>query len=431
MSSSNYPAQTTSGLTNGHYRPATIAELAARAQANLWDPSKGLKHWLRTAEKARRTAETYIEVKDYENAFIEYAKAATIVLEKLPHHKEYLSLLNADQRHNLGMVSPSYPQCRYSISLLVVFTQMRCYIMFFQCTNSFMSKNGQDILDSLSQLKPILVDRYEQWLDRERAQSENGRSSMSTPSQVDGISREEAARRRRDQQLRAQEEERAQHARDAARREQEWKKEDAARREAEERERQVREDPVWSRQLTDAKRREEIAAAAEARRANEARATAERERAAHTMRKEDDLRRIQYEERRRQEEGITRRQEETEATTQVARRDIAMRLSPIPSTVSFARLSLLSCLALIVRQYDSSVRPVTTPQPSRPPSSNQQPAFPDPVPARSVVSIMPLESPVKNDEDSSTDIEGIDSHISWNRSRHGDTSPTKGKPPAA
>ena len=109
MSSSNYATRTTSGLRNGHYRPATIAELAARAQANLWDPSKGLKHWLRTAEKARRAAESYVEAKDYESAFIEYAKAATIVLEKLPYHKEYQTLLNADQRHNLGMVSQILP----------------------------------------------------------------------------------------------------------------------------------------------------------------------------------------------------------------------------------------------------------------------------------------------------------------------------------
>ena len=89
----------------GYYRPATIAELAAQAQENLWDPSKGLKHWLRTAEKARRTAETFVQKKQYEAAFVEYAKAATIVLEKLPTHSEYQTLLNSDQRHNLGMVS--------------------------------------------------------------------------------------------------------------------------------------------------------------------------------------------------------------------------------------------------------------------------------------------------------------------------------------
>lgn len=86
-------------------RPATIAELAAQAQKDAWDPSKPLKHWLRTAEKARKVGQAHVEAKNYEAAFIEFARAATIVLEKLPTHSEYQVLLNADQRHNLGMVS--------------------------------------------------------------------------------------------------------------------------------------------------------------------------------------------------------------------------------------------------------------------------------------------------------------------------------------
>ncbi|KAI0827354.1 hypothetical protein BC628DRAFT_1409727 [Trametes gibbosa] len=92
-----------------YYRPATIAELAAQAQENLWDPNIGLKHWLRTAEKARRMAESLTQAHEYESAFVEYAKAATIVLEKLPTHREYQTLLNADQRSNLGMVSSFLP----------------------------------------------------------------------------------------------------------------------------------------------------------------------------------------------------------------------------------------------------------------------------------------------------------------------------------
>lgn len=105
MSSSIYSdvMSTPSGL--GYHRPASISELAARAQDNLWDPTKGLKHWLRTAERARRHAEALATDGDYESAFVEYAKAATIVLEKLPTHREYNVLLNADQRQNLGMVS--------------------------------------------------------------------------------------------------------------------------------------------------------------------------------------------------------------------------------------------------------------------------------------------------------------------------------------
>ena len=88
-------------------RPATIAELAAQARENLWDPSKDLRHLLHAAESSRCTAETRLLSKDYEGAFVEFAKAATLVLEKIPTHKEYRTLLKTDQRHNLSMVSPS------------------------------------------------------------------------------------------------------------------------------------------------------------------------------------------------------------------------------------------------------------------------------------------------------------------------------------
>ena len=71
----------------------------------MWDPAKGLKHWLRTAEKARRNGDYYADHHDFERAFVEYARAATIVLEKLPTHRDYNIMLNADQRQNLGMVS--------------------------------------------------------------------------------------------------------------------------------------------------------------------------------------------------------------------------------------------------------------------------------------------------------------------------------------
>lgn len=95
------------------HRPATISELAARAQDQLWDPTKGLKHWLRTAEKARRNGDYYADRHDFERAFVEYARAATIVLEKLPTHHDYNAMLNADQRQNLGMVSlrSRFPAC--------------------------------------------------------------------------------------------------------------------------------------------------------------------------------------------------------------------------------------------------------------------------------------------------------------------------------
>lgn len=90
---------------NPSRRPATIAELAQAALDNLWDERRDLKHYLRTAEKYRRDARKYINEGDLESAFIEFARAATLVLEKLPSHRDFHTLLNANQRHNLTLVS--------------------------------------------------------------------------------------------------------------------------------------------------------------------------------------------------------------------------------------------------------------------------------------------------------------------------------------
>ena len=104
-------------------RPATIAELADKSREDLWDPNKHLKHWLRTAELARKSGKQYAENGDYERSFVQLARAASIILEKMPTHKDYHTLLTSSQRNNLVLVSlSSFP--RHSISpnfLLVVF----------------------------------------------------------------------------------------------------------------------------------------------------------------------------------------------------------------------------------------------------------------------------------------------------------------------
>ncbi|KAI0657521.1 hypothetical protein C8Q70DRAFT_1002072 [Cubamyces menziesii] len=388
MSSPIYPHHTSAGAgpsssrssRNHFHRPATIAELAAQAQQNLWDPNIGLKHWLRTAEKARRLGDQLVKDNDYEGAFVEYAKAATIVLEKLPTHREYDTLLNADQRSNLGM-------------------------------------NGQDILDNLSQLKPILVDRFEQWQASQRVTPGSSRASSTDP----GLSREEVARRRREEQN----EERAREALQAARREEIWKQEEYVRRQAEERERQARAVEAWR---AEEERREEMVA----RRATEARMLPEPDRGAMTdrhrrgeeqrriqpeeTRREDDRarRRAAADERRRQEqEGIARRQQEAEAAAKATRRDIA-RHTPSPSGPSY-------------RPPDTNGGPYATqqvyaPQPSRPPPPSHQSTFSDPYGTGSTVPVMPLESPNKYDDDSSTDAEGVERRDS-SRSYRNDQTP--------
>lgn len=90
-------------------RPATIAELADKSREDLWDPNKHLKHWLRTAELARKLGKQYAEGGDYERSFVQLARAATIILEKMPTHKDYQTLLTSSQRHNLVLVSLSLP----------------------------------------------------------------------------------------------------------------------------------------------------------------------------------------------------------------------------------------------------------------------------------------------------------------------------------
>lgn len=111
------------------YRPATIAELADKSREDIWDPNKQLKHWLRTAELSRKNGKQYAEAGDYERSFVQLARAATIILEKMPTHRDYHTLLNPTQRHNLSL-------------------------------------HGQETLDNLSKLKPGLVDRYDRWVSR-------------------------------------------------------------------------------------------------------------------------------------------------------------------------------------------------------------------------------------------------------------------------
>src|SRR6266849_9579083 len=60
-------------------RPHSIGELAERAKQTLAENPISFKVWLRIAENARRDAKAFQEQDDLESAFLEYAKAATIV----------------------------------------------------------------------------------------------------------------------------------------------------------------------------------------------------------------------------------------------------------------------------------------------------------------------------------------------------------------
>ncbi|KAM5532979.1 hypothetical protein V8D89_013321 [Ganoderma adspersum] len=365
MSSAVYPSHPTAGSgpsssRSNYYRPATIAELAAQAQENLWDPSKGLKHWLRTAEKSRRTAEALLQAKDYEGAFVEFAKAATIVLEKLPTHREYQTLLNTDQRHNLGM-------------------------------------NGQDILDSLSQLKPVLVERYENWQSGQRGSPGPSRAASAETH----LTREE---------------ERAREAREAARREEAWKQEDLSRRQAQDRERQAREEAAW-RQSQEARKREAATAELGSLTERQRREEENRRYAAEEAKREEERarRRVVDERRSKEQDGIVRRQQEAEAAARAVRRDIA-GLTPSPHPPPSAASSAPAQYGRMPEPDHTSRnsgRSVYAPQPSRPQESYSGSGF----------AVMPLENPLKYDEDSATDVEGP--KVPWSRQRAAETQKAK------
>jgi STAM-binding protein len=89
--------------SNAAHRPATISELAERAR-NHTDDKSTIKGYLRLADQLRRDGKEQAERNDLEGAFVAFARAATIVLEKIPNHREYSEVLKPAQRNNLAMV---------------------------------------------------------------------------------------------------------------------------------------------------------------------------------------------------------------------------------------------------------------------------------------------------------------------------------------
>ncbi|KAF8816045.1 hypothetical protein BYT27DRAFT_7078304 [Phlegmacium glaucopus] len=140
-------------------RPATISELADRANV-VWDESRGFRYYIRLAEKYRNEGKDHARAGDMENAFVEFARAATLVIERLPEHPDYRARLTDDQRHNLGL-------------------------------------HSSDILDALAELRLGLVDRYEKWC-QEHPNFNGIEENDTTPNaHYQRIANENAARRAR------------------------------------------------------------------------------------------------------------------------------------------------------------------------------------------------------------------------------------------
>ncbi|KAG6887517.1 hypothetical protein C0995_014655 [Termitomyces sp. Mi166 len=118
-------------------RPPTIAYLANIAVDNFWDDSKELKYWLRMAEKLRKEAQVCYDDGDLQTAFIKFARASVLVMEHLPAHRDYTTLLTPDQRRNLHL------------------TTMRIH---GECL-----KNGKYMMERMAEIRPILLQRVTDW----------------------------------------------------------------------------------------------------------------------------------------------------------------------------------------------------------------------------------------------------------------------------
>lgn len=86
-------------------RPHTVEELEERVKQALYDDARSLKTWFLIGKNASRGAKTFYKQGELELDYEEYAKAATIVLEKIPAHPDYRVFLSNVQRHNMRMVS--------------------------------------------------------------------------------------------------------------------------------------------------------------------------------------------------------------------------------------------------------------------------------------------------------------------------------------
>jgi USP8 dimerisation domain len=138
------PTSTPSNLTQsstppsqlqGASRPHSVAELEERARQSCVD-IRPFKAWLRIAENARRDAKDFHEQGDLESAFVEFEKAATVMLEKIPAHPDFRVFLSAKQRIDVSMVSSFYPLGSHScacgsISHLHISCKCKCISVLF------------------------------------------------------------------------------------------------------------------------------------------------------------------------------------------------------------------------------------------------------------------------------------------------------------
>ncbi|KAI0265418.1 hypothetical protein BC834DRAFT_879357 [Gloeopeniophorella convolvens] len=324
-------------------RPYSIAELAERAKQSLGEETRPFKSWLRVAENARKDGKTFQEQGDLESAFVEFARAATIVLEKIPAHPDYRVLLSSTQRHNMGL-------------------------------------HGQEILDSLAEIKISIMTRYEQWRSNSSSESQPSPAQPANPppqplssqrsirspgtSTPSSISTPSSSRSRVSM---------APRSRTPSPYRQGSRDDERAWREREE-----------AMQREEARRREEASAADRAR-SEQAHLSREDEARRRRDYEEDGRRRLALDQRRQEQDGILRRQKEAEYAAQAARygqtagqTQVIMMPQPTPASLS----------APSVNQYASV--PASGPAPSAPVTPGLAAG-----PGYLLPTGMPLESPTR------------------------------------
>jgi hypothetical protein len=125
----------------GTSRPLSYSNFIGRTEhqwQSLKDDSRSLKSWLRLAESICWDAKNFDLQADLESAFVEYAKAAIIILEKIPEHPDYWVLVSTKHRNDMDLVSYFYPMAHGCGSVGRVHFSYECIDEFISCTSTFM-----------------------------------------------------------------------------------------------------------------------------------------------------------------------------------------------------------------------------------------------------------------------------------------------------
>ncbi|KAG9043299.1 hypothetical protein FS837_009762 [Tulasnella sp. UAMH 9824] len=183
-------------------RPKTIQELAQLATTQTYDPSRDLKDQLRAAEHLRKQGKESERAGDLENAFVGFARAATIILDKIPKHSQY---------HKLG-----------------------------HAQKDALAGNGQDLLEKLERLKPRINDAHEHWIASGGEAAAARAEAEAAEREEEERHREQEERQRQDRRRQAEDERARLNDEEMYRRRDAEERERAYRRKQEEKEREMR-----------------------------------------------------------------------------------------------------------------------------------------------------------------------------------------------